>query len=206
MTKLSYIVSAYNRPEMLRCCLASLAVQTDQDFEVIVADNAPTYEQQKVNRRIVQLFDERFSHVDTDCVKTCAGWDCYHSAEYVAALYSVKSEWLCFPSDDSYYMPDFQQKMIAALENQQTAFTYAFAYCDWVSNYAAYHAVIAEPRISRIDKTGFIVRRSVFSAFGFPMKSKDTLAPIACDGYFIEKLIGEGYRGVKVNEILMVHN
>lgn len=203
MPKISYIVSAYKRPEMLRCCLASLAVQTDQDFEVIVADNAPPYEQPKANRLIVQLFDERFSHTDTDCVKTCAGWDCYHSAEYIAALYSVKSEWLCFPSDDSYYMPTFQQKMIAALENQQTA---AFAYCDWVSNYAAYHAVIAAPRISRIDKTGFIVRRSVFNTFGFPMKSKDKLESIACDGYFIEKLMNEGYVGTKVNEILMVHN
>src|SRR5208337_2687043 len=35
----SYIVSAYDRPDHLGCVLYSIKAQTDQSFEVIVTDN-----------------------------------------------------------------------------------------------------------------------------------------------------------------------
>src|ERR1019366_3091887 len=104
MPKVTYIVSTYNRPTLLRCCLASLAAQTDADFEVVVADNSPDFNITSQHQEVVaDLRDPRFRHIDTDCVKTCIGWDCYHSAEYCARI--AAGEWLCFPSDDSYYVP-----------------------------------------------------------------------------------------------------
>jgi hypothetical protein len=41
--------------------------------------------------------------------------DCYWSAEYAAR--QAKGDWLCFPCDDCYYVPEFQERMleIAAL-------------------------------------------------------------------------------------------
>jgi len=211
MPKVSYIVSAYDRPEMLRCCLASLAVQTDGDFEVLVADNAPTFKQQVLNdTAAMHLNDGRFRHYDTDCVKTCAGWDCYHSAEYVARHWA-KGEWVCFPSDDSYYVPIFQEVMLY----QANGLGRDMVYCDWLCDRRGhgegfgpgrYHWVNAEAKISRIDKTGFLVKRALFVDIGFPGKNMDEVKPCAADGELIEGLVRRGVPHCKVNEILMVHN
>ena|SRR5271166_3450177 len=209
MPKVSYIVSAYDRPILMRCCLASLAAQTDHDFEAIVADNSPDFKTQAVNRAVVDgMLDSRFSHIDTDSIKTCRGWDCYHSAEYVARNWAT-GEWLCFPSDDSYYVPMFQEAMV----NKAQINGWSMVYCDWLCDRRGslngegpgrYGWVDASARISRIDKTGFMVRSSSFGAF--PGKNMEEVKPCAADGLFIEELVRRGAKHGKVNEVLMVHN
>lgn len=211
MPKVTYIVSAYNRPAMLRCCLSSLAVQTNRDFEVIVADNSPVF---GVHQGVVaDLKDSRFRHLDTDCVKTCEGWDCYHSAEYVAALPSVSSDWLCFPSDDSYYVPTFQQTMLFAAEKNG----WELVYCDMLRNDDSadgrkmtgaqgdyyFHWNVA-PHVGGIDKTGFFVRRERFT--GFQKKNTTAAGPCAADGELIEALVKDGIKHGKASGILAVHN
>jgi hypothetical protein len=205
MPKVSYIVSAYDRPAALCCCLASLALQTDFDFEVIVADNAPTFQQQVFNDTVVMhLADSRFRHLDTTVAKTCAGWDCYHSAEIANGW--AHGEWLCFPSDDSYYMPTFQEKLLSAA----SAHGWGLVYCDMIydgrgaGNCGQYHYVDVSPRVSRIDKTGFLVRRELFT--GFPGKPSAAPGPSAADGLLVEDLVRRGVPHGKVGEPLMVHN
>ena len=213
MPKVTYIVSAYNRPEMLRCCLSSLAVQTDRDFEVIVADNAPAFEMTQQHQEIVaDLRDSRFHHRDTNCVKTCAGWDCYHSAEYVAKNWA-KGDWLCFPSDDSYYVPFFQQTMLYCAENNM----WDLVYCNIIRNDDSvdgrkmtgaqgdyYFLWKVAPHVGGIDKVCFFVKRALF--IGFPGKATDTPMPTACDGALIEQLVKNGVRHGKAEGIMAVHN
>ena len=66
----TYVVSAYDRPQSLRMTLASLQCQTDHDFEVIVADNNPNVSEYHGhawnNQRIViDMDDTRFKYVNT---------------------------------------------------------------------------------------------------------------------------------------------
>ncbi len=213
MPKVTYVVSAYNRPEMLRCCLSSLAVQTDRDFEVIVADNASAFEMTQQHQEIVDdLRDSRFRRCDTNWVKTCAGWDCYHSAEYVAKNWA-KGDWLCFPSDDSYYVPTFQQTMLYCAEKNG----WDLVYCDIIRNDDSvdgrkvtgaqgdyYFNWNVAPAVGGIDKTGFFVRRPFFS--DFPGKATDTPIPTVCDGLFVERAVKNGVRHGKAEGILAVHN
>jgi hypothetical protein len=212
MPKVSYIVSAFDRPYMLRCCLASLAVQTDRDLEVIVADNSDDFCGQ--HQEIVADFcDLRFRHIDTGCVKTCKGWDCYNSAEYVAALPSVTSEWLCFPSDDSYYVPTFQQTMLYCAEKNG----WDLVYCDMLRNDDStegrkmtgaqgdyYFHWNTAPHVGGIDKVGFFVKRNLFTSF--PDKNTDSQGPKACDGLLIEDLVKSGVKHGKASGLIAVHN
>ncbi len=209
--KVTYIVSAYDRPDMLRCCLASLAVQTDRDFEVIVADNSKTFAEQQQNAAVVSAFhDSRFGHRDTDCIKTVGGWDCYWSAEYVAYNWA-KGDWLCFPSDDSYYVPVFQERLLTRAKKDNLQ----LVYCDMVhgrsitpeigSRFDRYERWFVEPRVNHIDKTGFLIKRSSFG--GFVGKNRDAVGPASCDGLMIEDLVQRwSIRHGKVDEVLMVHN
>jgi len=58
--------------------------------------------------------------------------------------------------------------------------------------------------MSKIDKTGFMVRRGWFN--GFPGKKMLDPGPAPCDGMLIDGLVGRGIKHGKVKEILMVHN
>ena len=106
---ISYIVSLYNRPELLPCCLWSLKAQTHQSFEVIVTDNTTDDKIAKKQERFVAgLKDKRFYYVRTsDKIKVS---DCYWSAEYGKAM--AEGRWLAFPCEDCYYPPEFAQRML----------------------------------------------------------------------------------------------
>ena len=206
MPKVSYIVSAHERPNMLRCCLASLAVQSDPDFEVIVADNAENHETHMKHWHIVEsLADVRFSCIDTNSVKSGELWDSYHSSEFIARRYA-KGDWLCFPSDDSYYVPIFQEALMTAAQ----VGGWQFVYCDIVSDrrngnrFGYYTEIKIRAAAGSIDKTGFLVKRDAFLKCGFPQKEFNGFR--ACDGFLVEEIVNSGAPFGKVDELLLVHN
>lgn len=110
MPEISYIVSLYNRPELLATCLWSLKCQTHSDFEVIVTDNTTDNRVARRQREIVLGMDERFRYVRSAGKIEVA--DCYWSAEYGMTL--AKGKWLCFPCEDCYYPPEWAERMLKA--------------------------------------------------------------------------------------------
>jgi hypothetical protein len=200
-TAVTYIVSTYDRPRSLRMTLASLQVQTDTDFEVIVADNNPTTEWTR-NWSVVDLLqDNRFKHFHTANYANSPGWDCYHSAEWVGNEIA-SGDYICCPSDDSYYVPVFQETMLAKARAEDLG----LVYCDMLYDRrigGKYSVLNVQPRSCAIDKTGFMVRRDCW--IGFPTKPQ-TLSSSCCDGEMIEELVRRGVRHGKVEECLVVHN
>jgi glycosyltransferase involved in cell wall biosynthesis len=190
---ISFIVSCYDRPDMLRCCLASLAVQTHKNFEVIVTDNAPkASENQLSHEGLCNAVGAKY--INTEAT------GCYHSAEMGALLAS--GTFVNFPSDDSYYMPTFAEEMLKAAWEQSLE----MVFCEMVYNgrwpSESYHLMGTAPCLNHIDKTGFLIRRDKF--YGFPDKGEGGYC--AADGLLIDRLVREGIKHNKVHGILAVHN
>ena len=175
---------------MLPIVLHALAVQTMPHFEVLVTDNSPDKMTQYKNDEIVELLqDGRFRHYVT------ASANCYRAADLAAK--EAHGEFLCFPSDDSYYVPRFAEIMLKAAEANRWDLVYSNMVYDPRFNGRHYAAINVLPMLNSIDKTGFILKRSWFEGFSQSDKA---------DGELIESLVARGIRHGKVNDILMVHN
>lgn len=183
---------------MLPVVLHCLAAQTLEDFEVIVTDNSDPEVQRRNHRSIAHLEDARFCHFDTSHLPVN---DCYWAAEW-AALHECAGNFLCFPSDDSYYVPCFAEVVLGAAERNNWDLVYCNMVYDARFNGQCYTPVNVQPMVNSIDKTGFIVRRSWFE--GFP--GKVSSGPCKADGLLIESLLSRGIRHGKVSDVLMVHN
>jgi glycosyltransferase involved in cell wall biosynthesis len=197
---ISYIVSAFNRPELLPVCLWSIKAQSHQDFEVIVTDNATDPSIAAKHKAIVEsIKDDRFKYIKTaGKIKVS---DCFWAAEY-AVKHHAHGRWYCFPCDDTYYAPEFAQRMLAAAYTNN----WEFVLCGMpivgpAAGGAAYR--IWESPIHRSIKTAFIVKAKRFVAFeDKPHKSMAANADYA----FGCQMQRDGVRTGIVNEPMMVHN
>lgn len=187
---LSFIVSTYHRPQVLRCLLVSLDIQTEKDFEVIVTDNSRDDVVAAKNLEVVKEFDNRFEY------KRTYREECYSSAEDGAKI--SKGRFLCFPSDDNYYLPQFAEMMLRHALHKNLD----LVYCDCVYGKPGQVPFLLNviPQTNHIDKGGFLIARDKFTEF--PGK-----APVSCsDGWFIKECVKKGVRHGKCNGVLWVHN
>jgi len=110
---ISFIVSAYNRPQLLPILLYSLKAQTVRDIEVIVTDNATDAKIAAMQRKAVrQMDDGRFRYIRT--AEKIEYSDCYWSSEYGVKYGVAQGRWLCFPCDDCYYPDQWSRRMLTA--------------------------------------------------------------------------------------------
>ena len=194
---ISYIVSAYDRPEQLPVILWALKCQTHRSLEVIVTDNASNPKivaaQQKA---VAQLEDPRFSYVHTFGKIEVS--DCYWSAEYGAKR--ARGAWLCFPCDDTYLVPEFGHRMLmAGLQNGWDLVICGDIIvgpeCNGRIGYKPWRMVP-----SRASKTTYIVRASAFP--GFTNKPRVSGASLA--DYHLSGEVRNS--GVLNGDFMVVHN
>lgn len=193
----TYIVSCYNRPELLPIVLHSLKVQTAANFEVIVTDNSADKSTRAKHRKVIaSLEDRRFRHIVT------AGKievdDCYWAAEHAAR--SAKGKWLCFPCDDCYYVPEFQERMLEVAK----LYGWKLVLCDAVYRYNTRRYAVMNMRANMniSSKSSFLVSRDVFP--GFELKPS-TAAPCAADAAMVDALAKSVPFGT-VQDVMVVHN
>ena len=195
MTACTFIVSAFNRPTDLKLCLLSLVLQTRTDWSAIVTDNANSSTYRDLNEEAVRwVGDERIEYVYTGDRAN----NCYASAEIGASM--VAGGWLGFPSDDSYYVPEYLERMLEVEQDLD------FVFCDvlYDRRLTGRRAVLStEPREGAIDKTCFLVRREKF--IGFPDQPASGGSSSA-DGKAVERMVALGYRMRRVDECLVVHS
>jgi GT2 family glycosyltransferase len=188
---ISFIVSCFDRPEMLLCCLASLNCQSHREIEVIVTDNSNDSVTQSYHKEYCGQLGAKYLHTGLQ--------GCYHSAEVGAQ--SAQGTFLAFPSDDSMYVPSFAKTMLDAAYERDLE----LVYCEMLYNPRwpgdKYGLLGVEPKLNRIDKTGFLIRHDKF--YGFPDKG---VGYCAADGLLIERLVAEGIKHGRVDSCLAVHN
>lgn len=203
MPSVTYIVSSFDRPRALRGCLAALQVQTDPDFEVIVADRAADEKIAAEHWLIVsEMRDERFRYVHGGQLDAQWSQNCLWFATWLIDNGHTHGEWLCFPSDDSYYMPTFQATCLtrARLNNWQIVWP-EMLYDPRL--HGRYAFLDARACVGGIDKTGFLLRRDAW--IGFPTLGQ-VYGDSCADGEMIVTLVGRGVPHGKVEECLVIHN
>lgn len=195
--EITYIVSAFNRPVMLPVCLWSIKGQTHGNFEVIVTDNSKDRKIISLHKLAVsQLKDRRFKYLHT--ANKIRVSDCYWSAEY--ACKSAKGQWLCFPCDDSYLVPDFGRRMLLAGYSNDWDMVICGDVtvgpeCNGGIGYKLWKMVPG-----KATKTTFIVRSSIFPGFTGKLNTHGAvLADYHLSGQ-IENV------GILSDQLMVVHN
>ncbi len=195
---ISFIVSAFDRLWPLRSCLASLMCQ-GEPFEVIVTCNSLDPKMIAEIQLICQ--QHKVLMIPTGEM----GATCPYSAAEKAVEYA-KGDWLCFPSDDSYYLPRFSEFMLrAAQENQlDLVLSEAVVYAKDRIRHPNYvpHIHTQQAQMHCVDKTAFIVKKSWFEEF----PGKIPHQPVSCDGLLIESLRQRNIRFGAAPGVLVVHN
>ena len=194
--KISFIVSAWNRPLALNLCLLSLILQEETSWEAIVTDNSTDPDITAKHKEICKI-DERISYLYTADI---AGICCYTSAE-VGATYA-KGEWIGFPSDDSFYSKYYASKLLRQAEKDNLE----LVYCNIVMEGPENGCVLdCKAQGCHIDKTNFLLKRSRF--ISFPRCEGEPLAADApADGWLIDELVAQGIRHGKVGHACVVHS
>lgn len=201
MVMISYIISHHNRPKELLCCLASLRLQ-ESPREVLVCDNSSEEHYRSLCRKVCEVSGVGgLKYLDTWRGKESDS--CYHDPAYLGAT----GDWLCFPSDDSYYVPMFSRLMLGSAAQQG----WEFVHCDMVYDprysYTTrgvneYSVMITRPACGGIDKTCFLITRRAFDAVGgWPQHSADWR-----DGALAEAVVQAGIRHGRVQGPMVVHN
>lgn len=191
---ISFIVSVYDRPDYLSACLATLALQ-DGEKEIIVCANSGDDDMLIACALVCNEYGAKM-------LKTglAGAGQCYESANMV--IMGDRNPWLCFPSDDSLYVQGFSQIMLKTAEREKAD----LVYCDCIyavgsennPGWKPYSVLDVQPRMGRIDKTCFILRRELFK--GFPPHPR-----LWCDGALINQLVKDGVKHAKAPGVLVVH-
>lgn len=199
---ISFIVSAYDDPTSLACCLWSLAAQTHKNIEVIVTDNAEDDKISKAQHAVVRQVQASLPHLryerTTGKLKTS---DCYHSAEWGAAR--ARGSFICFPCDDCYYVPQFTQRMLGAAYGKR----WDFVECGVIGGPDMTGVSIYWPMEWRTIKSNFIIKADLFRKLGFIGKitNKDAI-PSAADQELGRHVRREGHPWGKLIDVMVVHN
>jgi glycosyltransferase involved in cell wall biosynthesis len=175
--------------------VAALSLQTEPNIEIIVADNSIDEKMREHNEAACEL-DGRVTYLH------CGESTCYRSSN-VAAKFAT-GDYLCFPSDDGYYVPGFAQLMLEAAEKNN----WDLVYCDLVDDarQLGYYGVRdVKPALGYIDKTCYIVKRTVFESIGGFLLGEDG-NDWAADWWLVENLIALGVSHGKLAQLLVVHN
>src|SRR5712671_6529740 len=170
--KVSFIVSSFERPISLMTCVTSLINQVAIEKEIIVIDNSN-------DPLMVSVIKETESINSLIKVINTKGLleepqrnSCYEPSMILGFEQSV-GEWLCFPNDDSYYVPGFATVMVNTAER----FNWDFVYCNMVYDPRwdgkTYSVVPGYPIVRYITKSSFIIRRHLFEKYRFPPHEYD---------------------------------
>lgn len=161
---ISFICSAYNRPQHLKVLAHSLIVQTNPDWELLVMDES----EERIND--ISKLDPRITHYP------CNNFNDFGYSVKENGIKLAYGDYLCFPADDVYYAPTFVEVM-----SKKASKGFELVYCNWIHDRANYSPVQVLPAVGYIDVGGFIIKKHLMT--GFPDKGHEG------DGKLIEELV-----------------
>lgn len=189
---ITFIVTAHYKPNQLKLTILSLLQQKGAKVEILVSNNTKDLKMRKA-------ISEVCTELHVRCIVNDAP-ECYSAINKIYP--EARGRFLCFPSEEDYYCPEFSRKLLQHAKR----FRLQLVYCDCLydSRYiGSYEVMRVQPIIGHIDKGGFLLNRFLFEGF---TDAPDKEIPTFCDGYLIEKLRAQQISFGKIPEVLWVHN
>ena len=207
MPLISFVVGAFENPDSLRTCLASILDQTLDlsQIEIVVCDNSIDARAALLIKNLMWM-GGNFRHIYTAPNTSIPEPQC-HSIRHQRCLYTATEigvekstgDWLVFPNADSYYCRAFAERMLTKSVEDNLE----FVYCDIVlgRHDRPYHPRSCAPANCAIDKTNFMIRRDWFPGFTKKWENYEL-----ADGFMVDEVVAKGIRHGKVEECLVCHN
>jgi hypothetical protein len=191
---ITFIIGTDHRPVHLAGLLSSLLVQTNENWEAIIAaEPTGAYEKQAIENVVDMMDDERITLVHLK--KHQRDW---HQTVKRDAADQADGLMLCFPNDDVYYMPTFAQRVMESVR----AYSLDLVYCDWLNPEFGYTVHSAAPTVGHIDVGGFAVSARAWQRTREFWRCGSQTA----DGEYVEAVVRAGFRHGKMPGVLYVKN
>lgn len=201
--KLHVIVIAYDRPIPLRILVDSFIVQHSQnpsitvDWDMIIVHDGPASPEVL---KTASLYEDnpKISFIATD--QRTGNWGHANRREMLQLIDGDPDDFVLITNDDNYYIPRFIELFFAEARATKTG----FIYCDFLHHNFNYDVLCSKIRVNHIDMGAFIVNLKIAQEVGFIHDLPES------DGLYAEecatKCAQKGYRVVKVDKPLFVHN
>ncbi len=115
--KVSVIIPTYNRPNLIKRTIKSVLNQTYQNFEIIVVDDSPNDETEKV---VKSFNDKRIKYFKIEECKE--GSAAARKKNFGVKHSNPNSQYIAFLDDDDEWLPQFLKVTITELENDTNLF------------------------------------------------------------------------------------
>ena len=199
--KVSVITPTYKRdPKILFRCMSCMKLQTESSWEQIVCSDGGV--EPEARRAVESFCDPRVRYSATTAKKD---GDFGNTVRKTMLEKEVKGKYVMFLDDDNMIMPNYLEKMVAALEANLEV---GFALCRVIHFGPLNESVLGKPpivltgepvKLYHVDPLQVLVRREVMQEIGW-----DTEVGYLSDGVTLEKL-GNKFKHVRVDEVLGVH-
>lgn len=203
LPKLSFLLSAFDKPSNLWVSLGCLLQQSLQEWECLVLLNNHQEKMIDQHQHVVNSVGDSRIRMIYSSDQSQPQWESYWSADWAFESGLAKGEWLAFPSDDTYYCPEFAGLMVSEGELDQVD----LVLCDILYDCrltGKRDFLTTAPKVGLVDKTSFVVRRRTWKGFG--LHKPQVYGQSNADGEVLEEMVNRGVKHSKVEWPLVVHN
>lgn len=198
---ISFIIATYNRPDYLAILLWSIKNQTSKDWEVIVMDEGE-------NQSVVDMAnDKRIKRYTFERIEMTDGRGSCGILPKNAGVKYAKGEYLCFPSEDTYYVPIFVEEMLKQSENLDIVMcNFLYGVNEWKNKPQNYSVIQAYPSVGSIDTCNYIIKPKIYLKYPFTKFISNKIQLGFADGLVPKTAVENGASWKAINQVLVVHN
>jgi len=201
--KLHIIVIAYNRPVPLRILVDSFIVQhslnpaVSVDWDMVIVHDGPASEE-VLKTAALYKDNPKICFIATD--QRMGNWGHANRREMLQIISGEADDFVLITNDDNYYVPRFIELFFEEAKHNKTG----MIYCDFIHHNFTYDILFSKIKVNHIDMGAFIVNMGIAQEVGFVHDLPES------DGLFAEECAAKcrekGYRVVKINKPLFIHN
>ncbi|MBI4262149.1 glycosyltransferase family 2 protein [Candidatus Uhrbacteria bacterium] len=186
---ISIVIPTYNHREALPRCLASIAAQTFQDFEVIIVDDGSTDGTAEAVRNFqFPIPNSQFLRFEKNRGAPAAR---------NTGLRAAKGEYILFCDADVVMRPDMLKRMMQALREHPDA---SYAYCSFKFGWKTFTLFPFDA--NRLRRMPYIHSTSLIRRTHIPKNGWDESLIKLQDWDFFLTVLEEGHGGIWIPEVL----